>query len=121
MVPRIALFATIILALALLPGCPGAPSALVGAWVITEVGGTKYGLELNADGTATPFMVDSTLSGTFTWESDENRVLFHQLRTDANRVVWAALIISDTSLSGAWVVWNGSAYGGSKTFSAAKQ
>jgi len=111
-----------VLLLLILPSCPGAPSALVGEWVITQAGGsTEYGLELNADGTADPFTVTGTLNGIFTWESDGTRVLFHQVTVSNDMITWSALILSDTNLSGAWVTWNGTGYGDSNTFSAAKQ
>jgi hypothetical protein len=107
--------------LLVLTGCPGG-SPLAGSWVITQAGGiTEYGLELNADGTADPFTVTGTLNGTFTWESDGTRVLFHQVTVSNDMIVWSALILSDTNLSGAWVTWNGTGYGDSNTFSAAKQ
>ncbi len=111
----------VIVLLCLLPGCPGAPSALVGTWIITQLGGTQYGLELNADGTADPFTVTGTLDGTFTWEAEGTRVLFHQVTVSNNQIIWAALQTSDTTLSGAWVVWNGTDYGDSITFTASKQ
>ena len=104
--------------LLLLPGCPGAVSAIVGSWIITT-GGIDRGLQLNANGEAIPFTVDSLLLGTFTWEIDGTRVLIHQ-ESGPYKWVWAAELMSETTMEGAWVAWTGS-IGNSSTWTAVKQ
>ena len=121
MTKRIALFATLILSLVLLPGCPGGvPSALVGSWIITS-GGDDSGLQLNANGEAIPFFIDSKLTGVLTWEADGTRVLIHQVIVGEGTFIYAAFLTSDTTMSGASVGWEGSVLGLSNTFTAVKQ
>jgi hypothetical protein len=118
MFPRIAILATLTLSLVFLPGCPGG-RAPVGSWIITW-SGIDYGLQLNANGEAVPFMVDSNLVGTFTWEVDGTRVLMHHVNQSGKRV-WVAELTSDTTMSGAWVGWFGQGVlGASNTWTAVK-
>jgi len=107
-----------VMLLLMLPGCPTAVSALVGSWIITS-NSMDFGLQLNANGQAVPFMLDGILAGTFTWEVDGTRVLLHQVSGN-NKLVWAAELTSETAMTGAFVFWTGSA-GTSDTFTAVKQ
>ena len=119
MTKRIALLGALILSLTLLPGCPGAVNAVVGSWIIT-LDMKEFGLQLNANGEAIPFMVDSLLPGSFTWEVAGTRVLFHQVNGD-DKIVYAAELFSDM-LIGAAVSWAiGDTLGNSNTFTAVKQ
>ena len=116
---RIALLTMLILSLVLLPGCPGAGSALVGSWVIT-FSNTDYGLQINANGEAIPFMLDQIFGGTFTWEVEGTRVLLHHV-LGGNEILWTAELTSDTTkMTGAWINYFG-AIGLSETFTAVEQ
>jgi len=117
---RIALLSMLILSLVLLPGCPSAGSALVGGWKMTFSGNLHYGIQLNANGEATSFVVDQfTLGGTLTWDIVGTRVLIHQDIANS-RTVYAAELTSDTTMSGAYVRWSAQGLGISGTWTAVK-
>lgn len=81
--------------------------------------GTRPGTD--AEREAVPFAVDvQLLAGTFTWEVEGDRVVFHQV-AGGNRNIWAAELLSETSMSGAWVGWAGATHGVSTTFTAEKE
>lgn len=71
MLPRIAILASLLVSLVLLPGCPGA-SALVGTWAFT-IETTLVGIALNADGSAAAVPIppnNTLLDGTLSWEAN---------------------------------------------------
>lgn len=119
MTKRIALLSTLILSLVLLPGCPGAVSAFVGSWIITT-SSNDWGLQINTNGEAIPFTVDLNLGGTWTWEVEGTRVVLHQAG-GIGQNIWAAELTSETTMTGAWLSWEGQDYGNSNTFTAVKQ
>ena len=118
MTKRIALLTTLLLSLVLMPGCPETGSVLVGDWIIT-VGSLDHGLQINADGTATSYMLDDIFPGTFTWKVDGTRVIFHHV-SSVNKLVWVAELTSETTMNGAAVFWAGSV-GSNYNWSAVKQ
>lgn len=115
-----ALLTLLVASLTVLSGCPG-ENPLVGRWILTIGKSTERGLELMPNGEAVPFAVDvQLLAGTFTWEVEGDRVVFHQV-AGGNRNIWAAELLSETSMSGAWVGWAGATHGVSTTFTAEKE
>ncbi len=122
MTKRIALLATLILSLVLLPGCPGV-SPLVGIWIFT-LGGMDAELELMANGDANSYVLPGNpaggLGGTLAWEAYGTEFI---LRQDAgpNFAVFVGRISGDTSISGVWIQWEGQNAGLSGTWTAVKQ
>lgn len=119
MIKRKALLATLIVSLVLLPGCPGTVASVVGTWTLTINGVTSAGITLQTDGTA----VSSLITGEFTWKLDGTRVLLEQVHPHFSRV-WSAELTSDTTMTGANVMWKGSTsvstVGDSQTFTGLK-
>jgi hypothetical protein len=99
MTRRIALFGALILSLVVLPGCPDASSAQIGTWAMSMVGGSDIGLEIQASGMASVFLMGTTLDRTFTWEVNGSEFLLRQVLDD-NMWIVVANIDSDTSLNG---------------------
>jgi len=120
MTKRFALLVTLVLLQVLLTGCPGG-SLLVGTWTIT-VGG-DYGLTLMADGTATSFAIpplSSGLPGALSWEQNGTEFI---LRQDGGGPsgIYAGRLTDNTSMSGGWVLWEGTHTGDGGKWSAVKQ
>jgi len=119
MTKRIALLATLILTLVLLPGCPGA-SALVGTWVLT-MNATEFGLELMADGTATSFTVDSALDGTLQWWENGDQIILNQNSAGSRKISTGLIVAGGTVMTGPSLVWQGTGEGTTVAWSAEKQ
>lgn len=121
MTKRIAILTTLILSSVLLPGCPGV-SPLVGTWTFTIAGG-DYGFTLMADGTATSFAIPPLMSGllgALSWEQNGTEFI---LRQDGGgpSVLFVGRVVGNTSISGAWVQWEGNHTGDGGEWSAVKQ
>ena len=119
MTKRIALLTILILSLVLLPGCPGAGSALVGTWILTT-NSFDYGLELHADGTATSFMIDFVYCCTLTWEVRGTEFIMRVVNSN-DSYIFVGRIESETSMSGGWIIWEGMSEGESALWTAVKQ
>jgi hypothetical protein len=116
---RILLTGALIVALTILPGCPG--GALAGLWLVTlSNANTTFGLEMNANGTASPFGAPSSLGGEFKWELDGTEFFLYQTGS-TYRKVYAGRVSNNASISGAWVQWEGQSTGESGLWSATKQ
>lgn len=119
MTKRIALLTTLILSLVLLPGCPGTVSALVGTWALS-MNATEFGLELMPDGTATSFMLDSTLEGTLRWWENGDQFILNQDATGSRTIYTGLIVAGSTAMAGSSLVWQGSGEGTVDTWSAGK-
>lgn len=114
---------TLVITLAMLStasGCPGAPSALLGAWTFT-IGMTNTGVNLLPNGEATSFLIDATLMGELNWEVEGSRFILNLLTQEGNRFAYIGTITSDTAMNGGSVIWAGPGTGNSNTWSAVKQ
>ena len=121
MTKRIALLSTLAFSLVLMPGCPTAGSAAVGDWLITY-NNLDFGLRLKANGEAEPIPFPSALqplAGTFTWEVVGTGVVIYQEFANG-KTVWAAELVSNTTMAGAWITWAGNNKGATDTWTAFK-
>ncbi len=121
----IALFTPLVISIILMSGCPvpaEVPSVLVGAWTYTEGGGSlPIGINLLADGTVTQFQIDNgpALPSPLTWEVDGTEFTMRAGPNGA-RIIYGGRVTSDTSISGARVVWEGLGTGSANTWTAVK-
>jgi hypothetical protein len=119
MVKRVVLTLGLVVAVLFVSGCPGAFSPLVGTWSLST-GGGFFGLELKADGTATSFLMTNILSGPLTWEINGSEFTLRHEATNSN-YVYVGRVTDNSSISGAWVIWEGSNIESSDSWSATKQ
>lgn len=118
---RIICTTALLLTLSLLPGCPGAGNQLVGSWIVTaDFLNDTFGLQLNANGTATSFNAPILLLGDFTWEVNGTEFILRQ-EYSGSWNSYIARVTSDTFLQGGWVTWEGGLTGNGGVWSAVKQ
>lgn len=121
MFPRIAIIATLILPLLLLPGCP-VNSELVGLWTViltVEFQSDVFEWTLNADGTGTFFLIDGTPVGNLTWEAAGDKITVYR-DTSVGSVAYIGTVNNGVA-SGGFVNWIGPETGSGGSWSAEKQ
>lgn len=113
------LFCVLILALFILPGCPGGPSPWIGTWTLT-VNNLTRGLQILPDGEASSFELESSLTGTLSWFSHGGQFFLNQ-DTGTNEIVFIGMLSGDgTAMSGGVVVVAGSGQGFGEAWSAVR-
>jgi hypothetical protein len=115
------LFAALLVTLVFLPGCPGV-SPLVGTWTFTIAGG-DYGVTLMANGSATSFAIPPLMSGllgALSWEQNGTEFL---LRQDGGGPsgIYVGRVTDNSSITGGWVLWEGTHTGEGGAWDAVKQ
>ncbi len=111
------LIAMVMTAPILLAGCPGA-GQYAGTWTVT-IGANDYGLTLNANGTATAFMLDGTLTGTLTWETQGDVLTIHR-EVNGDMIRYIGQVVNYAT-SGGYIIWAGPGTGTGGNWSAVKQ
>jgi hypothetical protein len=119
---KVALALVAAMLIAVMPGCPGFQSALVGLWIFT-IDGEDYAVELQASGQAQAFPIGGggeVLGGTLTYGVVSNQFVLIQ-NFEENKWIYAAPVESETMLEGARVKYDGTDAGTGIPFTAEKQ